>query len=179
MAEGPAPDILHAPMPRSRRAGPARGLFRTLNYLAFVPLASRAPMYGRLLWSLLRDERIPTARKAILGLAAGYLASPIDLVPDFVPVLGALDDLAVAILAIDLFLESVPDALLEEKLVELGIDRSALERDMSQVRRLVPRPVRRLVQRLPDLVDGVGTLVQRSGVERRLRTWILKEERSA
>jgi hypothetical protein len=50
---------------------------------------------------------------------------------------------------------------------------------MSQVRRLVPRPVRRLVQRLPDLVDGLGTLVQRSGVERRLRTWILKEERSA
>jgi len=96
-----------------------------------------------------------------------------------VPVLGALDDLAVAVLAIDLFLESVPDALLEEKLVELGMDRSALERDMSQVRRLVPRPVRRLVRRLPDLVDGVGTLVQRSGVERRLRTWILKEERSA
>src|SRR3972149_4137947 len=48
MARESAPDILHAPMPRSRRAGPARGLFRTLNYLAFVPLASRAPLYGRL-----------------------------------------------------------------------------------------------------------------------------------
>jgi uncharacterized membrane protein YkvA (DUF1232 family) len=166
-------------MPRSRRAGPARGLFRTLNYLAFVPLAARAPMYGRLIWSLLRDERIPRAQKAILGLAAGYLASPIDLVPDFVPVLGALDDLAIAVLAIDIFLEGVPEALLQEKLVELDIDRSALERDLGQVRRIVPRPVRRLAGRLPGLIDDVGLLVQRSGVERRLRTWILKEERTA
>ena len=166
-------------MPRPRRSGRSAGLLRTLRYAAFLPLASRAPMYGRLLWSLLRDERIPTSQKAILGLAAGYLASPLDLVPEFLPIIGALDDLAVAILAVDLFLERVPDALLEEKLLELGIERAALERDLGQVRRFVPRPIRRAVQRLPDLIEDVGRVISDTGAARRWREWISKEERTA
>jgi uncharacterized membrane protein YkvA (DUF1232 family) len=166
-------------MPRSRRAGRSFGLIRTLNYLAFMPLASRAPTYGRLLWALLRDQRIPTAQKAVLGLAAGYLASPIDLVPDFVPLLGALDDLVIAVLAIDIFLEGVPEALLSETLLELGIEPGVLERDRAQIRRIVPRPVRRLAQRVPGAIEGVADLIRSSAVERRVRTWIMKEERPA
>jgi uncharacterized membrane protein YkvA (DUF1232 family) len=166
-------------MARSRRSGRSPGLIRTLNYLAFMPLASRAPTYGRLLWSLLRDQRIPTAQKAILGLAAGYLASPIDLVPDFVPLLGAIDDLVVAVLAIDIFLEGVPEALLDETLLELRIERDVLERDRAQIRRMVPRPIRRLAQRVPGAIEGIAELIRSSGGERRLRAWIMKEERSA
>jgi uncharacterized membrane protein YkvA (DUF1232 family) len=41
---------------------------------------------------LLRDPRVPRSRKVALALLAVYLASPIDLVPDFIPVAGALDD---------------------------------------------------------------------------------------
>ena len=166
-------------MPRSRRSGRSLGLIRTFNYLAFMPLASRAPMYVRLLWALLRDERIPTSQKAVLGLAAGYLASPIDVVPDFIPFLGAVDDLVVAVLAIDVFLESVPEALLDETLLELGIERELLERDRAQIRRMVPRPIRRLAQRVPGAIEGVAELIRSSGIESRLRTWIMKEERSA
>ncbi len=166
-------------MPRSRRSGRSHGLIRTLNYLAFMPLASRVPTYGRLLWALLRDERIPTTKKAILGLAVGYLASPIDIVPDFVPLLGAIDDLVVAVLAIDIFLEGVPEGLLDETLAGLGIERDVLEKDRAQVRRMVPRPIRRLAQRVPGAIEGVAELIRSSGAEGRLRTWILKEERPA
>ena len=41
---------------------------------------------------LLRDPRVPRRAKAALWLLLPYLASPIDLVPDFIPVLGHLDD---------------------------------------------------------------------------------------
>ena len=47
---------------------------------------------------LLRDERVPRRHKALLGVLVAYLSLPIDLVPDFIPVAGQLDDdLAVAL----------------------------------------------------------------------------------
>jgi uncharacterized membrane protein YkvA (DUF1232 family) len=45
-----------------------------------------------LLRRLLRDPRVPRRAKVAIALAVPYLASPVDLVPDFVPVLGHLDD---------------------------------------------------------------------------------------
>ena len=130
-----------------------RRVFSTLNWVALMPLAARAPMYGRFLLELLADRRIPLAKKAILGVAAGYLVSPLDLVPDFIPVLGRIDDAVILILALDLFLESVPQELLYEKLVALDLDGRQLERDLARVRRFVPRPVRAIAIRLPDLID--------------------------
>ena len=45
---------------------------------------------------LVRDDRIPRGAKVWLGVAAVWLASPIDLIPEFIPVLGPLDDAIVA-----------------------------------------------------------------------------------
>jgi uncharacterized membrane protein YkvA (DUF1232 family) len=45
---------------------------------------------------LVRDDRVPRSAKVWLGVAAVWLASPIDLIPEFVPVLGPLDDAIVA-----------------------------------------------------------------------------------
>jgi len=140
-----------------------RSLFglRALSWVAFAPLAAKAPTYGRLLLELLADPRIPLSRKAILGLGAGYLVMPIDLIPDFLPVIGRLDDIAVVVLALDLFLESVPQALLYEKLTALDIDARELERDLARVRRFVPRPVRAMATRLPGFVELVAARVRR------------------
>lgn len=156
-----------------RRRG---GIRRPLGWLAFLPVASRVPTYSRLVWALARDERIPTSRKVLLLGAAGYLVAGRDLVPDDIPLLGGLDDLAVVVLAVDLFLEGVPDAVMAEQLDALGIDRDAFDRDVAQIRRLTPGPVRRLLRRVPVALDAAGRLVQTSRLGPRLRGWIDKED---
>jgi uncharacterized membrane protein YkvA (DUF1232 family) len=144
--------------------------------MAFLPLASRAPLYSRLIFALLVDERMPANRKALLAAAAGYLLVGRDLVPDDVPILGGLDDLIVVVLAVDLFLEGVPNGLLDEKLKELGIERAAYDEDMAKVRRLTPGPVRKTLRRVPDLVAQAGQAIDNSGIGPRVRNWISKED---
>lgn len=149
---------------------------RTLSLLAFLPVASRIPDYARLVASLVLDERMPTDRKVLLGAAAGYLVIGRDLVPDDVPIIGGLDDLVVVILAVDLFLDGVPQDLLEEKLLDLDIDRAAYDRDVAQIRRLTPGPVRRTIRRIPALVTGAGDAISQLGLGPRVRAWINRED---
>jgi uncharacterized membrane protein YkvA (DUF1232 family) len=155
-------------MARTKRS---RGgsLLRALNLVPFLPLAGRAPMYARLLWALASDPRVPMARKALLGIAGAYIVSPFDLVPERIPFVGAIDDVAVMVLAIDVFLEGLPDTLVNEKLVELGIEPSELQSDLARVRKLVPRPVRAAMRRVPGLLDRVAVRVSESGVDQRVR----------
>ena len=155
------------------------GFSRALKLLAFLPVASRIPTYARLVTALVLDDRMPASRKALLAGAAGYLIVGRDLIPDTVPVIGGVDDLVIVVLAVDLFLEGVPDDLLAEKLDDLGIDRSAFDRDMAQVRRLTPGPVRRTIRRVPGLVGGAGDVLRQLGLGTRMRGWINREERSA
>jgi len=63
---------------------------------------------------LLADERIPRRRKLALVALLGYLASPIDLVPDFIPVAGQLDDVLAVVLVLRFVLRSADDDLLAE-----------------------------------------------------------------
>ena len=155
------------------------GFTRALSLLAFLPVASRFPMYARLVASLVLDERMPTNRKVLLAGAAGYLVLGRDLIPDDVPIIGGLDDLVVVILAVELFLDGVPDDLLDEKLVELGIDRDAYERDVAQIRRLTPGPVRRTIRRVAELIGGITDAMRQLGLGPRTRAWINREDTSA
>lgn len=167
---------------RSKHSAGSRGragFTRALKLLAFLPVATRIPAYARLVTALVLDDRMPAGRKALLAGAAGYLIVGRDLIPDAVPVIGGVDDLVVVVLAVDLFLEGVPDDLLEEKLEDLGLDRAAFDRDMAQVRRLTPGPVRRTIRRVPGLIGGAGDVVRQLGLGPRVRAWITKEERSA
>jgi uncharacterized membrane protein YkvA (DUF1232 family) len=139
---------------------------------ALMPLAARAPLYARMLWSLLRDDRTPIGRKAMLGAAVGYVALGKDIVPDKVPLLGQLDDLVVVALAIELFLDGLEDELLSEKLEEAGIPRAAYDEDVARVRRFLPGPIRRTVHRIPGAVRMVSDAVAQSGLQPRLRGWL-------
>ena len=164
---------------RSRRSRGGAGLGRALSLLAFLPIASRVPMYTRLIAALIVDDRMPMQRKALLAGAAGYLALGRDIIPDDIPIIGGLDDLVVVVLAAEMFLDGVPEDLLEEKLAELGIDRAEFERDVAQVRRLTPGPVRRTIRRIPELIGGVGDAMRQLGLGPRTRAWINREDRNA
>jgi uncharacterized membrane protein YkvA (DUF1232 family) len=164
---------------RKRGSSGRAGFGRALKLLAFLPVASRIPTYARLVTALALDDRMPASRKALLAGAAGYLVVGRDLIPDSVPILGGIDDLVVVVLAVDLFIEGAPDDLLEEKLDELGLDRAAFDRDIAQIRRLTPGPVRRTIRRIPDLIGGVGDAMKQFGLGPRMRAWITKEDRSA
>jgi uncharacterized membrane protein YkvA (DUF1232 family) len=160
---------------KGRLSGSGRAIGRLLSMTAFLPIASRAPIYAQLIWALVLDERTPMGRKALLAGALGYLVLPADLIPDRIPLIGGLDDLVVVVLAVDLFLDGVPSEVLGEKLDELGIERSAFDRDVAQIRRIMPAPVRRAIRRVPQAVGlGMGAL-RSTRIGPRVRAWITKE----
>ena len=66
------------------------------------------------LWIAARDPRTPIAAKVIAGAVAAYALSPIDLIPDFIPVLGYLDDLLIVPLGIWVAVRLIPAPLLAE-----------------------------------------------------------------
>lgn len=61
-----------------------------------------------------RDPRVPWYAKLVAGCVAAYALSPIDLIPDFIPVLGYLDDLILVPLGIALAIRLIPPALFQE-----------------------------------------------------------------
>lgn len=61
-----------------------------------------------------KDPRVPWYAKVFIAVIVGYALSPIDLIPDFIPVLGYLDDLIVIPAGISLSLKMIPKEVLEE-----------------------------------------------------------------
>ncbi|QKC86228.1 YkvA family protein [Mesorhizobium sp. NZP2077] len=66
------------------------------------------------LWLAARDPRVPWYAKAVAGGVAAYALSPIDLIPDFIPIIGYLDDLIIVPLGIMLAVRLVPADLMAE-----------------------------------------------------------------
>lgn len=77
-------------------------------------LALFLPNFVVLLKRLLADPRVPRKSKLILGGTVLYLVSPVDVVPDFVPGLGQLDDVVVALLALHSILNRVDAEIVVE-----------------------------------------------------------------
>ena len=66
------------------------------------------------LWIAARDPRTPLIARLLAGAVAAYALSPIDLIPDFIPVLGYLDDLLIVPLGIMLAVRLIPGELFAE-----------------------------------------------------------------
>ena len=66
------------------------------------------------LWIAARDLRVPWYAKATAGAVAAYALSPIDLIPDFIPIIGYLDDLLIVPVGIMLAVKLVPTNLMQE-----------------------------------------------------------------
>jgi uncharacterized membrane protein YkvA (DUF1232 family) len=70
------------------------------------------------LWLAARDPRVPRHAKVVAGLVAAYALSPIDLIPDFIPILGYLDDIIIVPAGILLAVRLVPPDVMAELRIE-------------------------------------------------------------
>lgn len=66
------------------------------------------------LWIAARDPRTPRGARWLAGFVAAYALSPIDLIPDFIPVIGYLDDLIIVPLGLYLAVRQIPPVLMLE-----------------------------------------------------------------
>ena len=63
---------------------------------------------------VLKDNRTPKIAKIFLGLAIGYLLLPFDIIPDFIPVIGHLDDLIIVPALVTIALKMIPTEVIED-----------------------------------------------------------------
>lgn len=69
-----------------------------------------------LLFSAMSDRRTPWYAKAMVGLVLAYILSPIDIIPDIIPVIGFLDELILVPIALAFIFKFIPDSVKQEKL---------------------------------------------------------------
>ena len=80
--------------------------------------ARRLRHQATVLYLVARDPRTPWAARLVAGAVAAYALSPIDLIPDVIPVLGLLDDLVLVPLGVALALRLVPERVLADARVQ-------------------------------------------------------------
>lgn len=136
---------------------------RDLIMERFMISVRRLPRYGRLATNMLRDDRVPLEARTALVAGAAYVISPVDLIPGFIPVLGQLDDLLVALLGIRFALAQAPVEVRTEHLERAGLRDEDFADDLRTVRdtsvfllksggRRVASGVRRVVKRTGKIV---------------------------
>ena len=93
---------------------------------ALVERILRLPLRDklRLALALMREPRIPLLVRAVPPALVLYLAMPVDVIPDFIPVIGHLDDVLVLLLGVAVLLRFTPRAVLEEHLARLEAARA-------------------------------------------------------
>lgn len=104
---------------------------------AFWQVVKRLPAYGRLVFALARDGRIPGRSRAFLAVGGLYLMSPVDLIPGIIPVAGQIDDVYVALLALRQALKTLPEDVADEYVARYDLTTTTIDEDLASIRRLV------------------------------------------
>jgi uncharacterized membrane protein YkvA (DUF1232 family) len=99
-----------------------------LTKLVRAANTARLATYLIALWKLFRDPRTPRAAKITAIVVLAYAVSPIDLIPDFIPVLGQLDDLILIPLGVAAVAKLTPKPLWQQLLREAEVSREKLPR---------------------------------------------------
>jgi uncharacterized membrane protein YkvA (DUF1232 family) len=109
------------------------------------------PRQGKLAYCLLRDPRVPAPPKLALLAGLAVVVSPLDF-PGWIPVLGDFDMLALGILAVKVFVDACPKAIVEEHRAALQAGESTFDEDARGLVRIARTVVRRTTSRISELV---------------------------
>lgn len=117
-----------------------RELVRDLTFLL--------PNVIKLLTRLMRDPRVPRRSKLLVGGLVAYLASPVDLVPDFIPGIGLADDIVVAVYVVGHLIDRAGEEVVLEHwdgpVDLLDMVRSVLD----SIGEMIPPSLRRWMERI-------------------------------
>ena len=91
----------------------------------FFQVLLHLPNFARLYWRLFRDRRVSILPKALLVLTLLYVLSPLDVVPDFIPGIGEMDDVVVVLAGLWLFIRLCPPEAVRETVHDIAHGRGA------------------------------------------------------
>lgn len=131
---------------RTILAPPARGRGDADGF-SVGTLVRQIPNFLKLLGRLVRDPRVSVVDKGILAASIAYIVSPFDLITDFIPVIGQLDDIYLLALSLN---RLVNNAGMEVLLDHWDGDEESLEEVMGALDRageMLPAPIRQLLRR--------------------------------
>lgn len=94
---------------RHERSAPRRGAKRTLT-----STIRQLPLYLRMFFGLFRDPRVSTVDKVLVGAAIAYLLAPVDLIADWIPFLGQVDDVFLLVTALRRLMENAGRRVIAE-----------------------------------------------------------------
>lgn len=106
------------------------------------------PNIMKLVGKLLLDPRVPRRSKITLGLAAAYVVSPIDLIPDVIPVIGWADDLLLVLFAIDSLIERAGQEVVDEHWDGPGDLLNLVREAIGLSRQIMPKRLTAIIDRL-------------------------------
>jgi uncharacterized membrane protein YkvA (DUF1232 family) len=98
----------------------SRSLPRFLFTGRAVQVLAYLPQFVRLYWRLFRDRRVSVLAKALLVLTIAYVVWPFDVIPDVLPFIGEVDDLALVLTGLWLFVRLCPPEVVLERVREIS-----------------------------------------------------------
>jgi uncharacterized membrane protein YkvA (DUF1232 family) len=146
----------------------ARGILRSALMLV--------PNFLKLLYRLFKDSRVPLAEKALLIGVIAYIVSPLDLIPDFVPFVGQVDDLYLIALVVLRLLTRTGDDVLREHWDGRGDLAATVDKIDRAARYILPKRIRHIllgrVEIAPQIKGGLlssPSAPEEIEVERKIR----------
>lgn len=82
------------------------------KYKDFAEYAMLIPDIIALLYRIMRDKRVNNKTKMFIGAAIGYLALPLDILPDSIPMVGKIDDVGIVLLVLDKIIDDIPEHII-------------------------------------------------------------------
>lgn len=106
------------------------------------------PNILKLVGRLVMDPRVPRRAKITLGMAAAYVMSPVDLIPEMIPVVGWADDILILMFAIDSLIDRAGSEIVDEHWDGPGDLLSLVREVVGLSRSVIPKRITSIIDRL-------------------------------